>query len=177
MSCHQPRQWNIRVWDGVFIYPSQRKKVAFLKNLNNGLHFARKDRGIKNWCALVCSDVLLNAFVEQMLSLHHFLVHNLAWAHPRGLDITNILLKNKKRFTPGSATLRSPERQPPSRSGSGPRQTEPSIFSTSSTFWCVVYRQVWNGTATPALHLTLPDSARCGVSSPEPERLWRWPWL
>lgn len=30
---------------------------------------------------------------------------------------------------------------------------------------------------TPALHLTLRDSARCGVSSPEPKRLWRWPWL
>lgn len=38
---------------------------------------------------------------------------------------------------------------------------------------------VKSGTAltTPALNLTLRDDARCGVSSPEPGRLWRWPWL
>lgn len=66
-------------------FPAAGEKLPLLKKLSNGLHFARKDRNIKNWCTLVCTGVLLNAFFEQMHPPppSGFLVHNLVLAHPR----------------------------------------------------------------------------------------------
>lgn len=79
-----------------------------------------------------------------------FLVHYLVWAHPWGLAKHHQCYKHfvqclwssvLPRLVRKPATTTNP---PPRCSGSGPRQKEPSIFSTSFTIWCVVYRQVWN---------------------------------
>lgn len=101
----------------------------------------------------------------------YFLVHNLVWAHARGLARRHQRYKHFVQYSRSSVLqrlLKKTGNNPPpplhpslSRcSGSGPRQKEPSIFSTSFTIWCVVYCQVWNGAKNACTSFNSPRRCR-----------------
>lgn len=131
------------------------------------------------WCSFKC---FLGADASP-----HFLVHNLVWAHPGGLTTHLRCYKHFVQYSRSSVlprlvgklattTTPPPIHLPDALARARGRKSHQyfRLLSPSDVLFIVKSGTV---PTTPALHLTLRDGVRCVVSSSEPWRLWRWPWL